>query len=47
LFLRHFLARPMVQGPEIDLKLKERFGPDRAVVLKVWYTGYIPAARVR
>jgi predicted acetyltransferase len=31
LFLRHFLARPMVQGLEIDLKLKERFGPDRAV----------------
>ena len=31
MFLRHFFARPLFSGPEIDLKLKERFGPDRSV----------------
>ena len=31
MFLHHFFTRPMVPGPEIDLKLKERFGPDKTV----------------
>ena len=31
MFLRHFFVRPSVAGPEIDLKLKERIGPDRSI----------------